>query len=411
MIDTDSHITKAILKIGCKLDSFNDPFLYSGKNGAVLYNAYLFFYYKDVVHYNKTISLLEECFSEFNLQASDTHNLNTLAGFGWVIQHLVNLKIFSLDDHNELLLDSIDGLITKSIEADGLNNNYDLVFGLIGKGIYFIERIIGGKNLQKQMRTVTDAILKNSLSDKHGIYWVDKNNPNSFHGLSEKSINLGLAHGLPGIISFLCMVSRFGEWDERDSMVLEKSVTYLLRQETQERLSSFPNTTALDHTSRLGWCYGDLGVALSLFRASEVLGSDQIKKAAIRIALNSSKRNIDSSDVHHCKEFDVYDTSFCHGLAGVTHFYSKFYKITGNQVFDDAFKYWLSKLLEQIEKQQHILSTCDTVDLIKLIENDPNFSWIDDNTIIGGASGAGLVLMEIINEAQSGWDRIFLTSI
>src|SRR6185369_7304354 len=88
--------------------------------------------------------------------------------------------------------------------------------------------------------------------------------------------NLGLAHGVPGVIAILARYITAGVDVARARVLLEAGVDYL---RYVAWLPSQPNSQA-----RVAWCYGDLGVAIALMSAGTALGRDDWRRDALDLA-------------------------------------------------------------------------------------------------------------------------------
>ena len=81
---------------------------------------------------------LEKCIDHFEEKKSDYSLFGGITGLGWLLQYLNSKKLVHDDDIESLV--KLDSLIYESLEVDEMNIKYDLFFGLIGKGLYFLKR-------------------------------------------------------------------------------------------------------------------------------------------------------------------------------------------------------------------------------------------------------------------------------
>ena len=91
--------------------------------------------------------------------------------------------------------------------------------------------------------------------------------------------------------------------------------------------------------SRLGWCYGDLSIAYTLYQAGVTFQDSRTVESAITILLQSTKRR-------SVEDTYIRDAGICHGSSGVAHIYNRLWHKTKNIIFKDACDYWILKTLE-----------------------------------------------------------------
>jgi hypothetical protein len=83
----------------------------------------------------------------------------------------------------------------------------------------------------------------------------------------------------------------------------------------------------------LGWCYGDLGIGISLIDAGSILRSQQATNVGIDTLLHSSLRRDLLAN-------SVVDAGICHGAGGIAHIFNRLFYKTGIYQFKDASLYW-----------------------------------------------------------------------
>src|SRR5690606_6343714 len=107
----------------------------------------------------------------------------------------------------------------------------------------------------------------------------------------EGNYNLGVAHGVPGVIGFLGEVCAAGVAVDKARPLLDGAVRWTLaNQRPPGSVSRFGYNVVPDRKaeavpgSRLAWCYGDLGLAVSLLLAGQGAGRPEWEKEAVEIA-------------------------------------------------------------------------------------------------------------------------------
>ena len=113
--------------------------------------------------------------------------------------------------------------------------------------------------------------------------------------------NLGLAHGVSGIVAFLgCVCSLrhelkpLGNVQTKSRRMLERAVSWLFELRLKGKTRSlFPYCTgpgAFRVAGRAAWCYGDLGIAASLLIAASAVNNRRWRAEALRLAKHVARR-------------------------------------------------------------------------------------------------------------------------
>ena len=217
-------------------------------------------------------------------------------------------------------------------------------------------------------------------------------------GENSKRYNLGLAHGIPSILYFLTRFSDEQIDVKKTYRLLSGSLKYLLssRIDPSRYGSHFSYYNKLGDTitgSRLGWCYGDLGVASTIWQYSNKFSSDSFKKIAYEIINHSSLRR----DPTQC---GIKDAGLCHGTMGIAHMFNRFYQETGEAKFSSAAIYWLKATTEFYRKNKEDVSFLSW----------DGYNWKMDYSLLTGISGVGLALLCALDGINPTWDRCLLLS-
>jgi len=197
---------------------------------------------------------------------------------------------------------------------------FDLMSGQCGIGTYALMRTdhAAGATL---FAAVQAALLAHAQRERGYCGWLSQpsagtNSPNEMKRRAH--YDLGVAHGTPGVLGLLAHAMRLGLGSGETGTLLAEGVNWLKTQQTPNlRYSRFqsmveaqqPGGSARD--SRLGWCYGDLGVAAMLASAEEAGGGRELglwwrQLARDRLAQPYASFQIDSQGL-------------CHGAAGIVH--------------------------------------------------------------------------------------------
>src|SRR5262249_19886010 len=103
----------------------------------------------------------------------------------------------------------------------------------------------------------------------------------------EGNYNLGVAHGVPGVIALLAELQALGVEPAIVPTLLRRAVDWLLGQKLPPGASSiFPYSVARGVEPRIpgtAWCYGDLGISLALLSAARRAGEPLWEREALAI--------------------------------------------------------------------------------------------------------------------------------
>jgi lantibiotic modifying enzyme len=213
--------------------------------------------------------------------------------------------------------------------------------------------------------------------------------------------NLGVAHGIPGVIAFLGDACEAGIARELAAPMLEGAVQWLLRRRLPAtEVASFPNyvaPTTDEREFKLAWCYGDLGIAVTLLRAARATGNAQWEAAAIEIARRAALRPAQGSGVH--------DASLCHGAAGVAHLFNRLFQMTGDRTLRDAARFWFEHALDMKKPGEGIAGYA-----ARFMNGKREVFWEADPGLLTGATGIALALLAAATNVEPQWDAMLLLS-
>ncbi|MCF6297672.1 MAG: lanthionine synthetase C family protein [Flavobacteriaceae bacterium] len=358
-----------------------------------------------LVEYNKVFNVndesiigrLEDVISNSLNLSNDTTLSNGLCGFAWFLQYLINTDSLEVKEVEELLI-TVDEAAYKSALNDIKKNNHDFLHGGIGKATYLLTRVKQNGYVEKYLIDILSLLENNAIHSPFGICWVEQDFDNTLS--DDNPVLLGLAHGLASKVVFLTKMLNANIECNRVKKILIGSVKYLLNHKNKkDEVSIFPfmvSDKEVDAISRLSWCHGDLGISIALWQAGEVLKNDSLKKEAISICLETTKR-VDKSVTF------IKDAGFCHGTAGVAYLYKRMYQYTGNSTFSMMTDYWIDETIKFAKWD-------DGVAGFKLWHNASE-KWVKDYGLLSGVAGIGLVLLAAYStKSNLSWDELFLLS-
>ena len=383
-----------------KPDAANNPSLAGGRAGLALFYAYLAEFSSRDEDRARAGEILEEA---IDLMAARKMRPSLYAGFAgvaWVTQHLQELANPGGDDPNE----AIDDVLLDYLGRSPWPDEYDLVHGLVGLGVYALERLPRPSAVECLSRIV-DRLDDTAARTTDGITWVTW--PELLPQLQRAQCpqgyyNLGVAHGVPGVIAVLGRVCAADVAVERARPLLDGAVRWLLAQRLPDgSASAFPYWVGpgiAPQPARSAWCYGDPGVAVTLLSAARSVNEPAWEREAMEIARHVLRRPPENAG--------VVDAGLCHGAAGLGHVLNRIYQVTGDTEFADGASFWLRRALELRRADDGIagfMSLMGSADLKRV--------WVADPYFLTGAAGVGLALLAAITPTEPAWDRVLLASV
>jgi hypothetical protein len=329
-----------------------------------------------------------------------------LCGVAWTITHLSSvLRAEStaadragaaepVDDP----VAAIDAYLLRRLQR-GWTPDYDLISGIVGVGVYLLERL-PRPAAEDGLRLIVDYLYASAESSSEGISWHTpaamlpawqrERAPNGYY-------NLGVAHGIPGILYLLGELARRGIETARVMALLEGAVDWLLARR-QDRPSQFPSWYVpgmKPEVSRLGWCYGDLGVGAVLHVVANSLGRHDWLEAARSIldgCINFP------ADLAHIR-----DTGLCHGAGGVAHIFNRVYQTDPLPRYAHTAVDWYRRALDMQRPGEgfggfpaHVGEHTAQADA--------------DSSFLAGSLGVALAFLAATTSAEPAWDRLLLLS-
>ena len=368
--------------------------LMGGETGIALF----LFYYARMTDEQRVYDLALDKISKALDKINEGFNFHThaggLAGFGTAMEILIQEDFIEADSND--LLDDLDEYLYELMLSELVNKNYDFLHGAIGLALYFHKRK-SCKNREKYLLSFVEGLEKIAEKDKDGFKWLSVIN----HDKNTKGYNLSLSHGIASIISILSKLTEIDICRKKVEKLLCGSINYLLDKQLDVDVCrvNFPNWISeedFSNSSRLAWCYGDLGIALALWQAGNNLHNNDWKQRAEKILLHSTQRR-------DLLKNSVYDAGICHGTAGIAHIYMRMYTNTGMVEFKDAANYWYQNTLKMAKFEDGLAG-------YKVFRLKDGEKWETDYGLIEGIAGIGLSLISSVSDIKPSWDECFLIS-
>jgi lantibiotic biosynthesis protein len=320
-----------------------------------------------------------------------------LTGAGWAIAHLQG-RIPGLDGEQDLA--EIDEVLLNHLDQSPWGDDYDLISGLVGFGVYALERL-PRPAAAACLERVVDRLAETAERRPEGITWWTNPAwllPETREKYPSGYYNLGLAHGVPGVIALLGQACAARVAVDKARPLLEQAVRWLLAQPGPGGFDSWIVPGVPKAATRLAWCYGDPGIAAALLGAARCLDEPDWERAALAIAGRAAERPPEQAG--------VVDAGLCHGAAGLGHLFNRIFQATGEPQFAEAARFWFERTLGTRQTERGIGGYSAWGPGV-----DDKMAWVDDPGLLTGAAGIALALLAATTPIEPAWDRMLLLAI
>jgi len=187
---------------------------------------------------------------------------------------------------------------------------------------------------------------------------------------------------VPGVAQFLGEVMAAGIEVPRAQRLLEGAVQWIMacpQPATGSRYSNWIAPGQQLKPSRLAWCYGDLGLAATLYYTARRVGRQDWEKFAQDLLDLCLDRSPDQ----------VKDVGLCHGALGIAHIWNRIYQVTHDARYKTATNYYYDLGFRLMADQ----------------EMTGNSAAVSDLSLLEGKTGIMLALLSAVNPVEPWWDR------
>ena len=380
------HIAELVREIATALDAFHAAGRATGDAHAdrALLRAYLA---RDATLDDPADAMTTSLVAAIDRAAEGGFGLyGGLTRTAWTVAHLTG------GDQADEVCTAIERSLLRAL--DGEPADFELVNGLAGFGILALERRTSATGARLAARVV-DHLERLARPARGGLAW---HTPASLLPAWQRAAapegywNLGVAHGIPGVVAVLARFVAAGLEVERASRLVDGGVAFLLAAGRHDYRTWLPAPD--DRPCRVGWCYGDLGIALALFAAADARARDDWRTIALDLARGMARRPFPDAS--------VVDAGLCHGSAGNAHLFHRLYRATGEDTFAIAARAWLA----------HTLANRRGDDLAGFPAFDHQQQCFRPAAdLLGGAPGVALALHAAISEVEPAWDRLLVADL
>lgn len=310
------------------------------------------------------------------------------SGIGWTLEHLAATDASAADPNVEL-----DTRLSRVVAVSPWKGSYDLISGLVGFAVYALERLPrpGAMALLERIVEHLDRLAEHRGSQ---VSW---HTPSAalWPGMQDRApaglYDLGVAHGVPGVIGVLARIVAAGLAAPTAGRLLDGAIAWLRAHQHagESRFPAWVSTDGAVQKARTAWCYGDPGIAAILLGAGVLLRQSAWVDLGVEIARTAAARPIGRSG--------VVDTCLCHGAFGLGLTFLRCWQICDEPLFRDAARRWFA----------HGLAT-----------RRAGFPWFEPATkswqqspgFLQGSAGGALALLAALSSEEPSWDRLLLLS-
>lgn len=320
------------------------------------------------------------------------------AGVGWVLAHLTR-ELFEGDA--DLVLE-IDDALRQLLSMATEQTSFELIEGLAGYGSYLAEQLPNA-GASALLERVIDLL--ESSRDANGVWFSHPEFLAEWQRelMPRGNYNLGVAHGIPGVIGFLAAARHAGVRDPRVARLASDAVPWVLAQKGIWPSSLFPSHVPPDaepRETRTAWCYGDLGVAAVLLSAAQAFERSDWSDEALAIARVAARRPF--------RDTKVSDAGLCHGATGIAHLFNRMYQATGDEELRGAAQRWYRLALKMRQPGEGLAGYLSWYESMRPGESG---SWRGEPGFLSGIAGIGLALLAAVTDVEPSWDRVMLVSV
>ena len=311
-----------------------------------------------------------------------------LSSLGILLNYLTKVDENRFKEYEEEFIDDFSIVMLEASQAMAEKLEYDTFIGLVCMLNFFILT-----EQKENIIKVTD-LLQNVTQELY-----EKNELN----------NLGISHGICGIIAVMAKSILFLQEEEIQPATLQKYkatlqliTNHVINQKGEIGNFCFPYNVG-ETTSRLAWCYGDLSVCIALTWAALVLPN---KKEIDEIIKQTIKNSIGIKDTDRLfrthEQTQQFDLGLCHGVSGVYLVFKRLYEFYPSEELAEEIK----RLKKELDKEMK--KGVENIIFPVVVKQEPlTFEWKNNLFFLEGLSGFLAAYHD--DELVKGWDAPLLT--
>jgi len=374
--------------------------LNQGRSGAALFLAYLQRARGDAAAGARAELLLDQAIAALAATPAPAAGLyNGFTGLAWVVEHLTEEESAAdaggeaaaaggadRNDPDELdgeegedLNAGIDTALLALLRREPWRGEFDLLGGLVGFGIYALERL-PRPSAAALLPLVVARLAERAERGPRGVAWHRRE-------LAERQPDPGMAHGAAGVIAVLARMLQEGAATPEAAALLEAAVEGVLDLVRTDE----------GRDGELAWCAGNAGLSVALLAAGRAAGREDWERASLGLAGAAARRRFGAEE--------SFDPALCHGTAGLSHLFHRLYRATGDSELRAAAVGWLERTLARRRPGAGVGGF-----LFRRRQPDGDAGWVADPGFLGGSAGIGLALLAAATPVEPAWDRLLLLS-
>lgn len=375
----------------------DDPSLSRGLAGAAVTLSYLSDALDEPSFAEAARSAFERAAAAVATQRLALAFMQGFTGIGWAAEHL------HTGSADEDPCEAIDEALLTVLRRRPWRGDYELVSGLVGLGVYALERIARPHG-PEMLELVVSHLDERARVLDDGIAWFTEPAfmpPEARENLPDGYYNAGVAHGVPGVIALLAGALDEGIGGATSLRLVEGAVRWMLAQRMPPGSSStWPYHVAAGiepGPARLAWCYGDPGITIALLRAALAAGREDWADVAIESAVRMLERDP--------AEGRVDSSSLCHGSAGVAHVCARLNSLVPDDRFVEGARFYLDRALA-VRVPDLPMAGYTVWDP----ESRSHAGEVQGPGLLAGVAGIALALVAAATDTPPAWDRALLLS-
>ncbi|MBB1149792.1 hypothetical protein H4K35_06540 [Myroides sp. NP-2] len=304
-----------------------------GLLGLSLFYYYHYKYAKDSNSFDRIILYLEKAIVQIEGNYISYASHIEIIEFGLYLIFLNKKGIINNHDlENNLSI--LDDYIMCFVRDKIKENNLDNVVGLLKAGNYFINRKFS-KRRNSILFMILNEIRNQAIYKGKFTYWEF-----CFRDAERPTVELGLVHGVTGVISFLINLYLIGINRKQCKKIIDRSLLFLMSQRNNKSINLFPINA--HEEGDLGYNnlnYGDAGIAYVLIKAGNIFNDNGFKTHGMQVLENLLRYNIKNRN-------KIVDASLLYGTSGLYSFFSLIYNEVKLPKFLIARNYWFEETLK-----------------------------------------------------------------
>lgn len=376
-------------------NGYNHPTsIMGGDLGVAIFLAKYGKYVKEEQYIDKAIEIVSNCFDHIEQRFVPGSFCNGLAGVGWGLRHLVSNGLLEGDIEN-LTQGLEDVIYTNSLQLLE-KGEYDYMHMGSGGLLYALEA--SGEKTSSYLEKAVATLEETAKQTEEFCFWQHDPSGRIAHMTTQNpSYNLGLSHGVPSLIVLLSHVYEKGLATNQCKKLVTNSINWLLSVKLPKGYNSIYASMVSEErpniASRLGWCYGDPGIAMTLLQAGSIFNEPAWTKEGTMLMVHGAKRRALEANM-------IRDATICHGTSGLAQIFHRAWSMTQAPSLLEASNYWLDQTLLMANRPEGYCG-------YQASRRDGHESVY---SVLEGIAGIGLVFLNRLEEDTSTWDRMLLIS-